>query len=237
MEIFVDALFRHAGATGLRRSPQFLRRRDKPFRLSTVKLSGGIRFLIDVAEDDARRAAQFPTPVVFCPPLAIFSNKDHAREQDLARRVGAHRRMRRAPRRSADDPRQACSAPQPSSCAAAAATVNGSDEPADKLHLHWRLARPAQGGDLAKLKQARDLAAASSAAIPSNKPVCHPIRWPGSWHRKAEPRLCEIEALDPDREIELDAALAALTAAAPIAAAKPPLRRIRRGTRRRLGQS
>ena len=32
---------------------------------------------------------------------------------------------------------------------------------------------------------------------------------------------CEIEALDPDREIDLDAALAALTAAAPIAAAKP----------------
>ena len=48
-----------------------------------------------------------------------------------------------------------------------------------------------------------------------NKPVCHPIRWPGSWHRKAAPRLCEIAALEPDREINLDAALAALQAAAP----------------------
>jgi Virulence-associated protein E len=92
--------------------------------------------------------------------------------------------------------------------------TNGSGEE-DKLHLHWRLAHPAQGGDLAKLKQARDLAARIVGGDPSNKPVCHPIRWPGSWHRKAEPRLCQIAALDVDREIDLDAALAALKAAAP----------------------
>ena len=46
-------------------------------------------------------------------------------------------------------------------------------------------------------------------------PICHPIRWPGSWHRKAEPRLCQIAALDAEREIDLDAALAALKAAGP----------------------
>jgi len=87
LEIFVDALFRRAGDKGFVAVRSFYEDADKPFRLSTAKLSGGLRFLIDVAEDDARRAAQNPAlPVVFCPPLAIFSNKDHAREQDLYQR-------------------------------------------------------------------------------------------------------------------------------------------------------
>src|SRR5580704_12507448 len=41
------------------------------------------------------------------------------------------------------------------------------------------------------------------------------MRWPGSWHRKAEPTLCRIEKADPDREIDLHEALTALKAAAP----------------------
>jgi hypothetical protein len=85
----------------------------------------------------------------------------------------------------------------------------------DKLHLHWRLAKPASGETLAKLKQARDLAARLVGGDPSNKPVCHPIRWPGSWHRKSSPVLCSIDTAWPDQEIDLATALAALTAASP----------------------
>ena len=88
-------------------------------------------------------------------------------------------------------------------------------QPEDKLHIHWRLAEPAQGKALAKLKQARELAARIVGGDPSNKPISHPIRWPGSWHRKAEPRLCEIEQVDADVEIELEAALAGLTGGGP----------------------
>jgi hypothetical protein len=95
--------------------------------------------------------------------------------------------------------------------------TNGNGEADDKLHLHWRLVQPARDRDLAELKQVRDLAARLVGGDPSNKPVCHPIRWPGSWHRKAEPRLCEIEALNADREIDLDAAFAALKKATPAA--------------------
>ena len=85
---------------------------------------------------------------------------------------------------------------------------SGNDE--DKIHLHWRLARPARGAELVKLKRAREHVARTVGSDPSNVPICHPIRWPGSWHRKAEPRLCEILAVDPDREIELEIALAVL---------------------------
>ena len=92
-----------------------------------------------------------------------------------------------------------------------------SDEgPKDKLHIHWRLKKPAEGeSELTKLKQARELAAAIVGADPTNVPVVHCLRWPGSWHRKGEPRLCEIFTVNPDAEIDLDTALTALQAAAP----------------------
>jgi Protein of unknown function (DUF3987) len=86
---------------------------------------------------------------------------------------------------------------------------NGHSE--DKLHLHWRLAKPASGTELAKLKQVRDQAARIVGADTSNVPVCHCIRWPGSWHKKSAPRLCEIIAVDPDRELELEVAFQILS--------------------------
>ena len=65
------------------------------------------------------------------------------------------------------------------------------------------------------LKTARELAADIVGGDPSNVPVCHPIRWPGSWHRKNkdEPTLCQIETLNPETEIDLASALRALRAA------------------------
>ena len=213
LEIFVDALFRHAGDEGFVAVRSFYEGADKPFRLSTAKLSGGLRFLIEVAEDDARRAAQNPAPVVFCPPLAIFSNKDHAREQDLLAGLALSVELDEHPQQ-ARTTLENLLGPATIVVRSGGRWLNGG-QPEDKLHLHWRLKVPATGAALAALKQARDLATRLVGGDPSNKPVCHPIRWPGSWHRKAEPRLCEIEQLNADVEIELEVALARLQAAAP----------------------
>jgi hypothetical protein len=38
----------------------------------------------------------------------------------------------------------------------------------------------------------------------------HPLRWPGSWHKKSEPRLAQIAEINHEVEIELDDALAKL---------------------------
>jgi AAA domain len=85
----------------------------------------------------------------------------------------------------------------------------------DKLHLHWRLRVPARNtAELAKLKQARDIAGRLVGGDPSNDPICHPIRWPGSWHRKQKPRLCQIATIDANLEVDLDTALAALKTSA-----------------------
>jgi hypothetical protein len=44
----------------------------------------------------------------------------------------------------------------------------------------------------------------------TNKPVVHPIRWPGSVHRKREPKLCRIVEIRPDAEIDLQDAISIL---------------------------
>ena len=92
----------------------------------------------------------------------------------------------------------------------------------DKHASALAAAEPAAGKEqLAKLKRAREIACHLVGADPTTAPVCHPLRWPGSWHRKAEPRPCEIiaEASDFDHEIDLDEALKTLEPFAPAASA------------------
>src|SRR5262249_9531678 len=219
IEMFVDAIFRHAGSQGFVAIRSFYENGDEPFRISGTSLAGGPRFLVDVAEDDARRAAQFPKPVVFCPPLAVFAGKDRARERDIIAGLALSVECDQHPQ-DARSRLAALIGPATAVVRSGGTWTNGNGEAEDKIHAHWRLARPAQGDRLAELKPKRDITARIVGGDPCNNPVCHPIRWPGSWHRKAEPRLCEIEALDPDREIDLDATLAVLTQAAP-QSAKP----------------
>jgi len=80
-----------------------------------------------------------------------------------------------------------------------------------KIHLHWRLKTPTstkEGHDL--LKEARTLAARLVGGDGTNNSVVHPIRWPGSWHRKNTPRLAKIAAISDDSEIDLGEAVAVL---------------------------
>src|SRR5271167_4023555 len=85
IEVFVDGLFRHASPKGFVSLRAFYEDdASKPFRINPTGLSSGLGFLIEAAEDDANRAANAPKKVVFCPPIAVFANKDHARERDLA---------------------------------------------------------------------------------------------------------------------------------------------------------
>lgn len=215
---FSAAMFKHAGTEGFVSLRAFYEDDStKPFRITPTSMKGGLPFLIEAVEDDANRAANHPRKVVFCPPIAIFSNRERAREIDilagLALSVECDQRALEA-RATLED------ILGPATLVVRSGgtwTDPESGEVCDKLHLHWRLRRPARGADLATLKQARDIAARLVGGDPSNKPVCHPIRWPGSWHRKGEPRLCEIE-IETEQEIDLGEALAALEKAAPVAA-------------------
>jgi hypothetical protein len=73
----------------------------------------------------------------------------------------------------------------------------------DKLHLHWRCREPSRSGpEHAELKRARALGCAFVGADATAVSLVHPLRWPGSWHRKHEPRLARILDLRPEVEID-----------------------------------
>jgi hypothetical protein len=216
IEIFVDAIFRHAKQGGFVSVRAFFdEEANRSFRISSAALTADRRHLLDIVEDDARRAAQFPRPITFCPPIAVFWDKNHAREEDLAEGPAISVECDQHPRQ-ARITLEAILGPATCVVRSGGRWSNGNGEVEDKLHLHWRLVQPARTKDeLEKLKQARELAAQIVGGDPTCAPINHPLRWPGSWHRKAEPRLCEIETLDADREIDLDTALKELIAKAP----------------------
>ena len=208
--MFVDALFRYAGDKGFVAVRSFYEGADKPFRLSTAKLSGGLQFLVDVAEDDARRAAQNPAPVVFCPPIAVFTGKDRAREEGVALGVVVSVECDAHPQRARATLERLLGHATIVVESGGVWTDPDTGKSESRLHLHWRLKHPARGKDeLAKLKSVRRLAAKLVGADLSCVPLSHPMRWPGSWHRKAEPRLAEIISAF-ETEIDLNEALALL---------------------------
>ncbi|MGO8918024.1 MAG: hypothetical protein ACLQJR_19140 [Stellaceae bacterium] len=215
IEIFVDAIFRHAQA-GFVSLRAFVEGSNHVFRKTPIRIiSNDLKFLCDAVEDDARRAAQNPKPIVFCPPLATFGNDKTATEQDIIEGFTVTVECDECPQ-AARGKLEAILGPATTVIRSGGVWNDGNGGTQDKLHLHWRLAKPAQGrGDLEKLKRAREICAHLVGADPTSIPISHPIRWPGSWHRKAQPRLTEIVACNPDIEIELDAALAKLEPLAP----------------------
>jgi putative DNA primase/helicase len=213
IERFVTHLFRHAGVEGWVSVRAFF---DdlKSFRIQPVPLQSGLSYLIDVAEDIARRAANNPKKIVFSPPLAAFSNPKHAREGDLHAGLCLSVECDQHP----DEARETLEGILGPATVVVRSGGKWTDEAGqahDKLHLHWRLSKPARDGALPELKRARELATRIVGGDTSNIPIVHPIRWPGSWHRKADPVLCTIAAEDSDAEIDLAAALKVLEAAAP----------------------
>ncbi|CDZ79879.1 hypothetical protein BN1013_00379 [Candidatus Rubidus massiliensis] len=78
-----------------------------------------------------------------------------------------------------------------------------------KLHMHWRLKNPTLNcEDHERLKQVRKKASQISSGDLSASSPAHPM--PGSWHTKAEPKLCRILECREDVEISLEVAEVAL---------------------------
>src|SRR5262249_46310757 len=84
LEIFIEGMFRHCGKDGVVSLRAFYDDGgNTSFRITPISLKGGLSFLVDAAEDDARRAANDPKPIVFRPPVATFKSKNGAAEKDL----------------------------------------------------------------------------------------------------------------------------------------------------------
>lgn len=166
---------------------QFQRKKVSVADLSTV---------IDAAVDMIDRAAAAPNGVVFCPPVCTFRpGATRATEADVFEGLAVSVELDR-------DPAAALKILEDVLGAASLVVASGgqwhnettkTDDP--KLHAYWVLDLPARTPDeLAHLKYARRLACSIAGADATNVPLVHPIRWPGSWHRKKidAPRLCRI---------------------------------------------
>jgi hypothetical protein len=210
LRTFIDEIFRRAkvGFVSLRSfhdpGPPFW------FGSSPIVRRG---LLLSTAVDNAYRAANHDSPVVFCPPLATFYTQGSAEEKNVAEGLVITAELDKDPQQAREKLISILGAPTLEVMSGGRWT-NSAGKAEDKLHLHWRLACPATiPAELAALKRCRELAARLVGGDPSCAPICHPVRWAGSWHRKAEPRLCKIVSRN-DVEIELGAALAALNKAA-----------------------
>jgi hypothetical protein len=219
IEIFVNAIFRHAQA-GFVSLRAFVEGSNDIFRRTPIRVvSNNLKFLCDAVEDDARRAAQYPKPVVFCPPLASFGDDKSATENNITEGFTITVECDENPE-AARVRLEAILGPATMVVRSGGIWNDGNGITQDKLHLHWRLTQPARGqDDLVKLKRAREICAYLVDADPTSIPICHPIRWPGSWHRKSQPRLAEIVACNPDIEIDLTDTLTKLE---PLASIPPP---------------
>jgi len=218
IERFVHALFRYAEPGSYVSLRAFGEKGDDRPQVECHQIVDSrdrLNLLSQAAIAMVTRAAQAAEPKVFCSPIATFKNAHGARETDLANGLALSFDLDVAPNAG----RQTLeSILGPATVVVASGgqwtdPITGEVQP--KLHLYWRLTEATQDKEWhAKLKRARALGARLVNGDASNTPLVHPIRWPGSWHRKKEPQLVQILELNESREIDLQDALELLQEAA-----------------------
>ena len=185
-----------------------------------VRVTGNADDLVDAAEDLATLAALDAVPVVFAPPVCSFRTADKADAANLANGLVITAELDSNP---AAGRRHLEAVLGPATVVVASGGLwldpeTGEELP--KFHLHWRLEKPTRTAiEHDFLKEANRLATMLAGGDPTAIPLVHPLRWPGSWHRKAEPRMACIVESDITREINLAEALGKLREA--VKAAKP----------------
>lgn len=214
---FVACLFPYADSdtfAALRGFDQF-RRDVPPPVMGSVRINGDLNALVDQAWRAAQRCANAAAPIVFAPPICTFTVAKSARGGDLADGLVLSVELDDGATLAACARLERLLGP----CTVVVASGGDAVDPltgelSPKLHLHWRLSEPTRdAAEHAKLRLARDLACRLAGGDPTGKSVVHPLRWPGSWNCKAEPRMARITAENPQAEIHLGEALERLTEA------------------------
>lgn len=212
---FVDATFRYAEPGSFASLRAFRDDANKVFRITPHCIGETLDDLTAAAVHEAALAAASAVPVTFAPPVATFADAGKATEVELANGLALTVECDATPA-AARARLEALLGPATVIVASGGEWTNPTtNEIEPKAHLHWRLSEPTrEAADHARLKEARSLATAMVGGDATNKPVVHPIRWPGSWHRKGSPRLARIVELREAAEIDLGDALERLREAA-----------------------
>ena len=215
---FVAALFRHADHHTFVSLRAFHDDADGVAlydHWTTIKIADGLGGVTSAAWRFATECANAAMPVVFCPPVSTFGNPDKADTASLANGLTLSVELDADPAAARAKIEAVLGPPTVAVASGGMWTDPNSGAAHDKLHLHWRLAVPTRTAiEHDFLRECRKLATTIAGADASNIPASHPIRWPGSWHRKGTPRLACIIAYNPDIEIDWKEALNQLRAAA-----------------------
>lgn len=203
---FVSALFRYADEGSYVSLRSFYDDESQVFGIQAHRLAEDPDSLVTAATACATRAARADRPVVFAPPVATFSNPRKASESDLQNGLAISVECD-------DQPGQARRRLEDLLGPATIVVESGGEwlnpdngELERKLHLHWRLTEPTRDEAAhGRLKSCRAMAKELVGADGTNTPMVHPIRWPGSWHRKTSPRLCRMLS-ETEAELDLDEA-------------------------------
>ena len=211
LEQFIGIVFKNADKNGfisLRLFPDKGSKNEKPIEIEAIQV--GDKDLLGVTVIRAAQAANWHEPAVFCPPVCTFRDHKTAKTDNLFEGVCL----------SIDNDEHPLAARAKLEAVLGVATVvvasggewtdpaTGVVEP--KGHQHWRLKKPTSTkAEHEMLYEARSLATKLVGGDTTSKSIVHPMRWPGSVHRKGAPRLATIAAFS-DHEIDLNEALDAL---------------------------
>jgi predicted P-loop ATPase len=165
---------------------------------------------LDVVFERARQAAQWPEPVVFCPPITTLASGKNAKTDNIHEGVTLSVDCDARPVAARGALEAILGKPTIAVASGGEWTNPDTGEIERKCHLHWRLKVPTKTEPEHKLlREARDLATTLVGGDATGVSLVHPFRWPGSWHRKGSPKLAEIID-NSDTEIDLHEALAEL---------------------------
>ena len=219
---FLDAVFRHADPdtyVALRSYPD--QGREEPACIIREGRVGDPR-LAEWTFNIAKQTAEWPTPAVFCPPTSSFFPGKKADQAHLANGLALSVECDSTPEKARRDLTALLGEPTITVASGGVWTDPETGEVEPKLHLHWRLTEPTRDEvDHARLKRARKLACAFVGADATAISLVHPLRWPGSVHRKGSPKLARIVA-QTENEVELSEVLEILEAACPAEPERKP---------------
>lgn len=215
LERFVSALFKHAAVGSFVSLRSFTDKGEVagPPEISTVPVADTLSGVVEAASAAAQRAASASRKMVFAPPVCTFRDAGKASEDNVADGLVITVELDNAPatglarlRRDFGEPTLVM--------ASGGEWLDTEGEVHDKLHVHYRLAKPARSPDeYVTLRRCRAMACALVDADATAIPLSHPLRWAGSIHRKATPRLARIVGGEPDSETTLQDAERTLTLA------------------------
>jgi hypothetical protein len=213
---FVETLFPHAadgGRISIRTFPDD--QSGGAPRIHDVLINGsGLSTIVDVAF----HAAQAARPLVVAPPVCVFRPGDTAGEADVAEGVAARVELDQSPTQGLAKLKLLIGLPTIVMASGGQCQNPETGELEDKVHAHFRLSEPATSeADLVKLRRVNELLCEIAGGDRSAIPLSHPMRWPGSVHRKNPdaPRLARIVEHNPESEFHLDELLIELEGLAP----------------------